>query len=181
MGEKMNHLKPLQKLASLLVIVFLTGCMLYVSTPQQQPIQPGDQQGGQQPGGPQPDGPQPEGPQPGEPVGPVDGVGESPLEPTLADQMVMIPGGGGFAEITFTISNEQRIEIILEASNPGIQPYGSLQHPDGRTEDCPMITGVQNGRNDVEIPISQSGQYTLTIFDGSNQGGDVHVVVVGVP
>lgn len=91
----------------------------------------------------------------------------------------MIPGGGGSFEVTFYVSNEQSIEIILEASNPSMQPYGSLQYPDGRSVDNPPITGAQNGRNQIVIPLNQAGQFTLTIFDGSNQGGSVLVMVIG--
>jgi DNA-binding protein YbaB len=121
-------------------------------------------------------------PQPGA-SGPtaMDGIGDAPLEPVLFDQSVMVPGGGGFTEISFIVSNEQRILIVLTASSPAMQPYGSLQYPDGTSLDNPPINTTANGMNRVEIILNQSGQYSLTVFDGSNQGGMVSVKITGIP
>jgi hypothetical protein len=98
----------------------------------------------------------------------------------LIDQIVTVPGGGGFVEVSFNASNGQRIQILLSAANPSMQPYGSLQYPNGTSADIPPINTVANGVNTVEIVLNQTGQYSLTVFDGSNQGGAVSVKIVVV-
>lgn len=106
--------------------------------------------------------------------------GPAPSELSLLDQMVTIPGSGGNAEVSFKASNGQRIQILLSASNTSVQPYASLQYPDGTSVYNPPINTAANGVNQVEIMINQTGQYTLTLFDGSNQGGTVSVKVVAL-
>ena len=91
--------------------------------------------------------------------------------------MVVIPPGGGNAELSFTASNSQRLQIVLTASNPGMQPYGNLQYPDGTSQYNPAINTAANGANQTEVSVNQSGQFSLTVFDGSNQGGSVSVKV----
>lgn len=98
--------------------------------------------------------------------------------PNLIDQMVTVPGGGGNVEVSFKASNGQRIQILLSASNASLQPYGSLQYPDGTSVYNPPINTAVNGVNQVELPIDQTGQYTLTLFDSSNQGGAVSVKII---
>lgn len=95
------------------------------------------------------------------------------------DQMVNIPGGGGSVEITFEISSGQWVHIQLTAGNPGMQPYGSLQYPDGTSQYCPQLETVANGMNQIDILLTNNGRYTLTFFDGSNQGGPVSVKITG--
>ncbi len=134
---------------------------------------------GWQPGHP----PQP--PLPGQPRTPTQqpdqqpgAPGPAPSEGILLDQTATIPAGGGSAEVSFKASNGQRIQILLSASNTSVQPYASLQYPDGSSVYNPPINTAANGVNQVEIPLEQTGQYTLTLFDGSNQGGKVSVRVV---
>ncbi len=103
---------------------------------------------------------------------------QDPSSPILLDQTATIPGGGGSAEVAFKASSGQRIQIQLSASNTAVQPYASLQYPDGTSVYNPPINTAVNGVNQVEIPLNQTGQYTLTLFDGSNQGGAVSVKVV---
>lgn len=98
--------------------------------------------------------------------------------PTLIDKTITVPGGGGSAEVSFKASKGQKIQILLSASNSSIQPYGSLQYPDGTSVYNPPINTAANGANQVEITVDQTGQYTLTLFDGSNQGGTVSVKIV---
>ncbi len=104
--------------------------------------------------------------------------GPAPSNPILIDQMVTIPGSGGSAEVSFKASNGQRIQILLSGSNSAMQPYGSLQYPDGTSTYTPPINTAANGTNRTEIVINQTGQYTLTLFDSSNQGGSVSVKIV---
>jgi hypothetical protein len=136
---------------------------------------------GWQPGHP----PQP--PLPGQPPAPTqssgpqpDVQGPAPSEQILLDQTVTIPGGGGGADVSFKASSGQRVRILLTASNAGVEPYGSLQYPDGTSVYNPPINTAVNGANQVEIPINQTGQYTLTLFDGSNQGGPVAVKITAL-
>ncbi len=103
---------------------------------------------------------------------------QEPSSPILLDRTVTIPGGGGSAEVAFKASSGQRIQILLSASNTSVQPYASLQYPDGSSVYNPPINTAANGVNQVEIPLNQTGQYTLTLFDGSNQGGTVSVKIV---
>lgn len=102
-------------------------------------------------------------------------------DPVLLDQTATVPGGGGSAEVAFEASSGQRIQILLSAANPSVQPYASLQSPDGTSVYNPPINTAANGANQVEIAIDQTGQYTLTLFDGSNQGGTVAVKVIVLP
>ncbi len=101
-----------------------------------------------------------------------------PASPVLLDRTATISGGGGSAEVAFKASSGQRIQILLSASNATVQPYASLQSPDGTSTYNPPINTAANGTNQVEIPLNQTGQYTLTLFDGSNQGGTISVKVV---
>ncbi len=165
----MNSPKFLRRLGMFLVIVFLTGCTVYAATPQQLPMQPG--QPGQQPEQPIP--------QPGEPGQQPGGQGPAPSQSVQIDQKVNIPGGGGSTEIAFDISSGQWVHIQLTAGNPGMQPYGSLQYPDGISQDLPSLETAANGTNQIDILLTDNGRYTLTLFDGSNQGGPVSVKIVG--
>ena len=96
------------------------------------------------------------------------------------DQTVTLPGGGGSADLSFTASSGQRLQIVLTASNPGMQPYGNLQYPDGTSQYNPAINTAANGANQAEVSVNQSGQFSLTVFDGSNQGGSVSVKVTSL-
>lgn len=141
--------------------------------PPQQPEQPIPQPG--QPGR-QPEQPIPQSGQPGQqPV--MQGPASS--QPIQIERTVNIPGAGGSVEITFDISNGQWTHITLSGGNPGMQPYGSMQYPNGISVDCPPITTTANGTNQTDILLTDPGRYTLTLFDGSNQGGPVSVKIVG--
>ncbi len=105
---------------------------------------------------------------------------QEPQSPILLDRTATIPGGGGSAEVSFKASNGQRVQILLSASNTAVQPYASLQSPDGTSVYNPPINTAANGANQVEIPLNQTGQYTLTLFDGSNQGGTVSVKIIAL-
>ena len=157
-------------------VLMLTACTVSVITPT--PSAPVQSQGQVQQV-PQPGQLQP-GQQPAMPVSPGNNSnGSSPAGTVLVNQTVTVPGGGGNAEVSFTASNGGRIQIVLTASNAGMQPYGNLQYPDGTSRYSPPIDTAANGANQAEIPLNQSGQFTLTVFDGSNQGGSVFVKIVG--
>jgi hypothetical protein len=95
----------------------------------------------------------------------------------LVEQDVTVPGGGGGFDVSFSGNNGQRIRITLRASNTSMQPYGFLVNPDDTGEYTPLNDTAQNGENMSEVTLNQTGTYVLTIFDGSNIGGAVHVRV----
>lgn len=162
----MNNPRFLRKLELVLVIVFLSGCSINPSTRQSAPAQ------ASQPGESQPSAP-----------GPFDnnGTGLPPSVPVLVSRTVKIPGGGGGTDVVFEAAYIQKIRIELTAPNATIQPYGSLEFPDGKSVYSPPLNTAVNGSNQAEIAINQNGQFTLTVFDGSNQGGTVSLTISVVP
>jgi hypothetical protein len=184
----MNTKNFIQGIGEALLTAVLVGCTVSVVTPTPpMPVQPqGPVQQFPQPG--QPQGPAQQFPQPQQlqqgqqqampaPSG-NNGNAPSPSRTVLVEQMVTIPGGGGNAEVSFTASSGQRIQILLTASNTSMQPYGNLQYPDGTSQYNPSINTAVNGANKTEASLNQSGQFSLNLFDGSNQGGSVSVKVV---
>ncbi|MCX6090917.1 MAG: hypothetical protein NTX88_11220 [Candidatus Atribacteria bacterium] len=102
----------------------------------------------------------------------------SPTSSVLVLTTVTVGPSGGFADVFFTTSNGKKIRITLTATNPSQEPYGYLQYPDGNTTlYTPSIETSGNGVNSSELVLTQTGQYTLTVFDGSNQGGTVNVKI----
>ena len=100
------------------------------------------------------------------------------LPPTLVNTNRTIGAGGGFAEVTFSANNGQRIRITLTGSSSMMEPYGSLEYPDGMTSIyTPDLGSSLNGVNTSELILTQSGTYTYVIFDGSNIGGQVNVKI----
>lgn len=102
----------------------------------------------------------------------------SPTAPgtVLVEENVVVGGGGGSVNVSFSSSSGQNIRITLTASNP-MEPYGYLTYPDGTGVDTPPNGMAQNGVNSSDITLNQTGTYTLTVFDGANQGGTVNVKV----
>lgn len=96
---------------------------------------------------------------------------------TLANQVVSIGPGGGWASIGFQGSSGQRVRITLTASNTALRPYEYLENPDGTGSYTPPMSTAHNGVNSVEVNLTQTGSYVLTVFDGSNLGGTVTVLV----
>jgi len=97
---------------------------------------------------------------------------------TLVSQSVNIAPQGGGQQVTFSGTTGQTIRITLTAAaGSAMEPYGQLQLPDTSTLDTPPIGTVQNGANTSTVALTQTGTYTLFIFDGSNLGGQVAVLV----
>jgi hypothetical protein len=138
--------------------------------PGYQPPPPGYQQpppGYQQPPG---YGPPPSTSQPG----PTASVGGR----VLVSQTVSVAPGGGGANLQFSVFPAgRRVRIILRALGPGMQPYAHLSHPQGERY-FPTLNTALNGANDATTVFPYQGQYTMTVFDGSNRGGQVQVQVV---
>lgn len=99
----------------------------------------------------------------------------------LVDRNVTVPGSGGGVEVIFTAANGDRIRITLTATDTSMEPYGHLQYPDGSSGYYPPINTAANGQNSVELSLNQTGGYILTVFDGSNQGGQVQVKIERLP
>ncbi len=159
-------------------VLMLTACTVSVITPTPPiPMQP-PQPVGQLPRPGQPQGRAPQFPQPQQPPQGQKPPMPAPSGTVLVDQTVTLPGGGGSADVSFTASSGQRIQITLTASNASMQPYGNLQYPEGTSQYTPSINTSANGTNKTETSLDQSGQFGLTLFDGSNQGGSVSVKVM---
>lgn len=96
---------------------------------------------------------------------------------TLVEQSVNVAGGGGSANVSFSGNSGQQIRITLKAANTAMVPYGYLNYPDGAGTYHPANGSAQNGESSAELLLAKSGSYTLTVFDGTNQGGAVTVKV----
>jgi hypothetical protein len=105
------------------------------------------------------------------------GAASSSTETVLVDRTVIVAGGGGGAEITFTATSGQKILITLTASNTNMEPYGHLEYPDGTAQYYPPLDTAKNGTNAIELALNLAGKYTLTVFDGTNRGGNVVVKI----
>jgi len=95
----------------------------------------------------------------------------------LVEKEVEVPGGGNTAEVVFNGEEGQRVLISLEARSSPVEPYGYLTYPDGSGDYIPSIDTIKEGKNSAKITLSQSGDYTLAVMDGSNQGGAVRIKV----
>jgi hypothetical protein len=95
----------------------------------------------------------------------------------LVDKTVSVGAKGGYGNVTFNASKGQKVRITLTAARKTMEPYGNLGNPDGTGGYFPPNGGSKDGVNTGEMTLSQTGQFTLTVFDGSNEGGNVHVVI----
>jgi hypothetical protein len=100
---------------------------------------------------------------------------------TLVDRTVTVPAAGGGADVTFNASNGQTIRITLTGDPNTMQPYGHLGYPDASSTYFPAHGNESNGVNTGDLLLTQTGGYTLTVFDGANLGGQVAVLVVRLP
>ena len=98
----------------------------------------------------------------------------------LLDQTVAVDGGGGFVDVSFHGTAGQHVVVSMTGVNT-MEPYGFLTYPSGSGEDAPPNNTAHNGMNSVMTTLPETGMYTLTVFDGANQGGMVHVQVVLQP
>jgi len=113
------------------------------------------------------------------------GGSSSPTFPmVLVDTSGPVGSQGGAFEVRFSANNGWQIRITLRdssvspnASTIPMEPYGYITNPDG-TGDYYLPNGAaQNGQNSAELTLTQTGTYTLTVFDGTNQGGTVSVKI----
>lgn len=96
----------------------------------------------------------------------------------LADTTVNVAPRGGGANLQFSVFPAgRRVRILLQALSPGMMPYGHLSHPQGERY-FPTVNSARGGVNDGTTILPYQGQYTLTVFDSTNRGGQVRVRVV---
>ncbi len=93
----------------------------------------------------------------------------------LAERVVTVAGEGGAAEIPFSADVGQKILITMLSESFRMEPYGYLESPDGDGFYTPENGQSVSGLNSSEVSLSQGGDFILTVFDGSNRGGVVHV------
>jgi hypothetical protein len=93
----------------------------------------------------------------------------------IADEHVMVGAGGGFASIPFSAEAGQRILVLMLSQSSTMEPYGYLEALEGEGIYTPENGKAVDGMNSSEVTITQGGSYTLTVFDGANEGGSVHV------
>jgi hypothetical protein len=106
------------------------------------------------------------------------GCHRAPSNPSaVLDRTVSVGPGGGHGDVTFEATRGQKVRITLTGSKKTMEPYGNLEPPDGSGEYFPPNGGSKDGVNTGVITLSQTGRFTLTVFDGSNGGGSVHVVI----
>lgn len=96
----------------------------------------------------------------------------------LLDTTVAVAGNGGSATVFFQGVSGQTVRIAL--TGPATtEPYGFLEPPGGTATYTPPNSGRQ-GSNEADANLTVTGQFSLTIFDGTNRGGSVRVVVTVV-
>lgn len=98
----------------------------------------------------------------------------------LVNRTVNVAGGGGGAAVRFSVNAGQRVRITLQSNDRRMLPYGHLSHPGGEVY-FPPNSNARAGYNSGVAALRHSGQYTLTVFDGTNRGGQVNVKVILLP
>jgi hypothetical protein len=88
------------------------------------------------------------------------------------EQSVHVGPGGGYADVAFKTAQAGRIRISLNGAAT-MMPYGFLQGP-GYSGYFPPLETSNNGVNIGEINLGQAGNFTLTVYDGNNNGGNVN-------
>ena len=104
------------------------------------------------------------------------GDGDNSSPTVLVDENVTVGSEGSSANVSFSCSSGQKIRITLTASS-SMDPYGYMGFPDGTGAYIPQSGMSKNGVNSSDATLKQTGTYTLSVFDGTNQGGKVHVKV----
>ena len=95
----------------------------------------------------------------------------------LVQTTVTVPAGGGQGGISFDASKGQTLHVTMSSRAPAVEPYGYLQEPDGTSEYFPKNESAKPGSNAGEMVVNATGPHQLTVFDGSNTGGEVAVKI----
>jgi hypothetical protein len=93
------------------------------------------------------------------------------------DVQVVVPGGGGSAQVSFSSLQGQTLSVTLTAADSSLVPYAYLEAPDSSGAYLPDIGTAQGGSNSGQLTLTQSGGYVLTVFDAASTGGTIQVVV----
>jgi hypothetical protein len=100
----------------------------------------------------------------------------------LADQVLDIPGAGGYAAISFRGAAGQTIRVTLVSAESCLSPYASLRNPDGSSGGyVPALDTALCGGNTGQTTLALTGTYSLSVFSGANAGGRVAVTIEAVP
>jgi hypothetical protein len=97
------------------------------------------------------------------------------------DTEVTVAADGGAATVMFRGTSGQTVRISLTATPLSLpatlphQPYGSLATPGGGESYTPPSESASNRQNTADVALTETGTYTLTVFDGTNQGAKVRV------
>jgi hypothetical protein len=94
----------------------------------------------------------------------------------LVVKSVTVPPGGGAGGVVFDAFRGQTVRITM-TSPATVEPYGFLERPDGTSEYFPRNESAKPGFNGGEMVLSVQGSHQLTVFDGSNRGGEVAVKI----
>jgi hypothetical protein len=101
----------------------------------------------------------------------------APLPRELVRETVTVGPGGGSADVTFRACRGWTVRIDLVATDATMEPYGFLECPESEGVYQPPNEGATAGGNGADVSIDHSCTYTLTVFDGTNQGGTVEVII----
>jgi hypothetical protein len=94
----------------------------------------------------------------------------------LVEKTVTVPASGGAGGVVFDAFKGQTVRITM-TSPATVEPYGFLEMPDGTSEYFPKNESARPGFNAGEMVLNARGPHQLTVFDGSNRGGEVVVTI----
>lgn len=109
------------------------------------------------------------------PAGCGGGGGDEATAVVLLDTAVSVAADGGYATVFFQGTSGQRVKVTLTGP-ANTEPYGYLEPPGGTASYTPPNAG-QSGTNEAEVTLAETGQFSLTVFDGANLGGTITVTV----
>ncbi|MBI3928813.1 MAG: PKD domain-containing protein [Armatimonadetes bacterium] len=91
-----------------------------------------------------------------------------PVAVALNETITVGPEGGA-GTVRFQAAAGQKVRIRL-VGEPAMEPYGYLESA-SEAEYRPPNGAARNGCNQWDGMLRDSGEYVLTVFDGTNQGG----------
>ena len=98
----------------------------------------------------------------------------------LASGKLEIPANGGSSTIVFEGQANDDVSIVLSANDMDCAPYGHLEDENGNSIYVPQNSSAKEGKNSGKTVLKSTGNYTLTLFDGSNRGCTVDVTVTAL-
>ena len=98
-------------------------------------------------------------------------------EEIVARGQLTIAPNGGSSTIVFEGQNKDTITIELIANDMDCEPYGHLEPEGGKAIYLPLNSTAKAGKNRATTTLELSGNYTLSVFDGTNRGCEVSVFI----